>query len=84
MTAGRRPWLLGPAALLAAGGLGPWVASRADEAFPVRPVRVVVPFSVGLGPDVVMRVLAEHLARRWGRPVPVSYTHLTLPTNREV
>lgn len=69
MTAGRRPWLLGPAALLAAGGLGPWVASRADEAFPVRPVRVVVPFSVGLGPDVVMRVLAEHLARRWGRPV---------------
>lgn len=72
MTAARRRWLAGlgpPAALAAYGSLGGWARSWADEAFPSRPVRVVVPFSVGLGPDVVMRVLADHLAHRWNRPV---------------
>ncbi|WP_088278668.1 tripartite tricarboxylate transporter substrate binding protein [Ideonella sp. A 288] len=37
--------------------------------FPQRAVRLVVPYSVGIGPDVVARGVAEGLARRWGRPV---------------
>jgi tripartite-type tricarboxylate transporter receptor subunit TctC len=34
-------------------------------------VRIVVPYSVGVGPDVVARSVAERLARQWGQPVLV-------------
>ena len=44
-----------------------WATGGAD--FPVRAVRVVVPYSVGVGPDVVARSVAERLASQWGRPV---------------
>ena len=40
-------------------------------AFPQRAVRIVVPYSVGIGPDVVARSLAEHLSQQWGQPVLV-------------
>jgi len=39
--------------------------------FPQQPVRLVVPYAVGIGPDVVARGVAEQLARRWGQPVLV-------------
>ena len=46
----------------------PWL--RAETApFPRRPVRIVVPYSVGIGPDVVARSVAEVLAQQWGQPV---------------
>ena len=49
-----------------------------DSATPARhPVIVVGAGPVGLS-------LAIDLAQRGQRVVPVSYTHLTLPTNREV
>ena len=59
------------------GGLGgltsavrpAWAATPA--AFPERAVRVVVPYSVGIGPDVVARSVAEQLSRQWGQPVLV-------------
>lgn len=66
----RRRCLLASSALLA--GL-PWARATAQGAapFPTRPVRVVVPFAVGVGPDVVMRTLAEVLQRTWKQPVIV-------------
>ena len=46
----------------------PWL--RAETApFPRRAVRIVVPYSVGIGPDVVARSVAEVLAQQWGQPV---------------
>jgi tripartite-type tricarboxylate transporter receptor subunit TctC len=39
------------------------------SAFPRRPVRIVVPYSVGIGPDVVARSVAEVLAQQWGQTV---------------
>ena len=39
--------------------------------FPQQPVRLVVPYAVGIGPDVVARGVAEQLQRRWGQPVLV-------------
>lgn len=39
--------------------------------FPARAVRIVVPYSVGIGPDVVARGLAEQLQQRWHQPVIV-------------
>ena len=41
----------------------------AAEHFPQRAVRLVVPYSVGVGPDVVARSVAAHLARRWEQSV---------------
>jgi tripartite-type tricarboxylate transporter receptor subunit TctC len=44
---------------------------RASTPFPQRAVRLVVPYSVGVGPDVVARALAAQLQQNWGRPVVV-------------
>ncbi|MEP7282031.1 MAG: tripartite tricarboxylate transporter substrate binding protein [Rubrivivax sp.] len=51
----------------------PWAAARgaAPGKFPNRPVRVVVPYSVGIGPDVVARSVAERLSLRWNETVLV-------------
>jgi tripartite-type tricarboxylate transporter receptor subunit TctC len=51
------------------GGLVAGPASAA--AFPERAVRIVVPYSVGVGPDVVSRAVAEHLSQIWLVPVLV-------------
>ncbi len=68
--ADRRRWL--GAALL---GLPAWVAgprpARAADAYPQRAVRIVVPYSVGIGPDVVARSLADRLSQTWSQPVLV-------------
>ncbi|MEP7303131.1 MAG: tripartite tricarboxylate transporter substrate binding protein [Caldimonas sp.] len=48
---------------------GLWAAGARAAAFPTRPVRIVVPYSVGVGPDVVARSVAERLARVWGQAV---------------
>ncbi len=39
--------------------------------FPRHSVRLVVPYAVGIGPDVVARSVAEQLSRRWAQPVLV-------------
>lgn len=39
--------------------------------YPNQPVRVVDPFGVGGGPDVIARTLAPRLSDLWGRPVTV-------------
>jgi tripartite-type tricarboxylate transporter receptor subunit TctC len=35
------------------------------------PLRVITPFPAGSGPDAALRVLAEHLGRKWRQPVIV-------------
>jgi tripartite-type tricarboxylate transporter receptor subunit TctC len=57
---------------LLAAALPAWAAAPARAAvFPQQPVRLVVPYAVGIGPDMVARGLAEQLARRWNQPVLV-------------
>ncbi|MFO1274340.1 MAG: tripartite tricarboxylate transporter substrate-binding protein [Rubrivivax sp.] len=56
--------------LLAGLGTALW-AGAARAAWPERPVRIVVPYSVGVGPDVVARSVAERLQRQWQQPVIV-------------
>ena len=41
------------------------------QAFPVKPVRYVVPFGAGASPDIIGRLLAERLSRSWGQQVIV-------------
>lgn len=47
----------------------PLAGARAQPAFPDRPVRIVVPYAVGVGPDVVARSVAETLQRHWKQAV---------------
>jgi tripartite-type tricarboxylate transporter receptor subunit TctC len=67
----RPPGLRRRALLAAATGCCVWPRLHAAEGalFPRRPVRIVVPYSVGIGPDVVARSVAEVLSQRWGQPV---------------
>jgi tripartite-type tricarboxylate transporter receptor subunit TctC len=60
----RRHLLLG----LAAAGLS---GAHANEAFPNRPIKIVVPFPPGTPSEVVVRAVAERLASRFGQPVIV-------------
>jgi tripartite-type tricarboxylate transporter receptor subunit TctC len=58
--------------ILAAAGLALTArAGRAQPRFPERPVRIVVPYGVGIGPDVVMRSVADNLQRQWRQPVVI-------------
>jgi tripartite-type tricarboxylate transporter receptor subunit TctC len=43
----------------------------AQARFPAHPIRIVVPYSVGIGPDVISRAVAEQLVQQWGQPVVV-------------
>jgi tripartite-type tricarboxylate transporter receptor subunit TctC len=44
-------------------------ASTGD--FPIKPVRIVEPFGMGGGPDLLARALAPELSKLWGQPVTV-------------
>jgi len=60
--------------LLAAAAAAPLLNAlplAAQGRFPERPVRIVVPYGVGVGPDVVMRAVGENLARHWKQPVVI-------------
>jgi tripartite-type tricarboxylate transporter receptor subunit TctC len=49
-----------------------WARTAAlAEGFPTRPVRIVEPFGLGGGPDLLARALAPHLSHLWGQPVTV-------------
>ena len=51
---------------LALGG-----AARAQEAWPSRPVKLIVPGGPGSGTDIVSRVFAEALGTTFGQPFVV-------------
>lgn len=46
-------------------------AQAQSEQFPQRPVRIVLPYSVGSGPDAVARMVGEQLTAGWKQPVIV-------------
>ncbi|ASC66716.1 tripartite tricarboxylate transporter substrate binding protein [Achromobacter denitrificans] len=60
--------LLAGVALACIGAANP---ALAQDSYPNRPVRIVVPFSPGGATDIMSRVLAEKLGARLGQPVIV-------------
>ena len=49
-------------------GLTPWAGAQAQgaAAYPSKPVRIIVGFPAGTGPDIVARLLAQKLSEGWG------------------
>ena len=62
-------WRSLPGVWVAIAALSPALA--AAQAYPVRPVRVVVGFAPGGAPDLIARQVSEPLSARFGQPVVV-------------
>jgi tripartite-type tricarboxylate transporter receptor subunit TctC len=45
--------------------------AQAQQDYPTRPIRIVVPSSPGGGTDILARQIAQKLTERWGQPVIV-------------
>jgi tripartite-type tricarboxylate transporter receptor subunit TctC len=65
----RRMFLSRGASSLLLAAAAPW--SWAQQKFPSKPIKLVVPFAAGGGGDVVARILALRLTERTGQPVVV-------------
>ena len=65
----RRPLLLLAPSLLA----GATCSSRAQAAFPTKPITLVVPNAPGGAIDILARLLEQRLHEAWGQPVNVVY-----------
>jgi tripartite-type tricarboxylate transporter receptor subunit TctC len=47
------------------------MAQAAQPAFPERPIRLIIGSAPGSGPDIIARLLADHLYKVWGQRVVV-------------
>lgn len=63
----RRSFVTGAAAL----GLASGTSIAQTSSYPNRPVHFVLPYSAGSGPDVVLRLVATELGKKWGQQIVV-------------
>src|ERR1043166_9636533 len=59
------------AALLAHAGSGVWAADRNADAYPRKPIRVILGFAPGGTDDFLARVIGPKLTERFGQPVVI-------------
>lgn len=59
------------AAIALAATLAMALSTAQAQGFPSRMVRITSPFPAGLTPDVIIRVIADKLARGWGQQVVI-------------
>lgn len=57
------------AVLIAIASLWPIGGHALD--YPLRAVHIIIPYSAGGAPDVLMRIVAQRLSERWGQPVVI-------------
>jgi tripartite-type tricarboxylate transporter receptor subunit TctC len=57
--------------LLGGAAMMPAAAVAATETFPIRPIRLIVPYPPGGGTDIIARVLGEKLRGSLGQPVVI-------------
>jgi len=58
-----RVWVAAVALLLS----GAWQGATAEDAYPAKPITVIVPFAAGGPTDVVTRLVGEHMSRTLGQ-----------------
>jgi tripartite-type tricarboxylate transporter receptor subunit TctC len=66
----RREFIVGLGGVAAAPLLRPRNA-RAEQSYPTRTVRLILPFNPGSATDTTARLFADHLTSRWGKPVVI-------------
>jgi tripartite-type tricarboxylate transporter receptor subunit TctC len=59
------------AAIVLAGGVGFVPLPACAQAYPTKPIRLVVPFPPGGSLDVVARAIGQKLTEAWGQPVVI-------------
>lgn len=64
-----RTWLVALVTLAALTGIAN--QTRAQDSYPSRPIRIIVPSAPGGSSDIGARFIAQRLTERWGRPVVV-------------
>ena len=52
-------------------GLALSFLASAQDAFPTKPVRIIVPYPAGGPADLLPRVVGEKLSQKWGQPVVI-------------
>lgn len=57
--------------VLAGAALFAWSMGAAAQAYPAKPIRIIVPFGAGSGADSNSRFYGDLLSRAWGQPVVV-------------
>ncbi|MFM9966922.1 MAG: Bug family tripartite tricarboxylate transporter substrate binding protein [Burkholderiales bacterium] len=57
--------------LLCASALIAAALPAAAQQFPAKPVRAVTPFPASAGPEIVLRLVADKVAKTWGQPLVV-------------
>lgn len=67
----RRAFLAQCAAAATLAGVALQPMAHAADAYPSKPVTLVTSFSVGSGPDTVLRLVADRLGKAWGQRVVV-------------
>jgi tripartite-type tricarboxylate transporter receptor subunit TctC len=45
--------------------------ARAQQDYPAKPVEIIVPFVAGGGTDLISRLVADYMGKRWGKPMLV-------------
>jgi tripartite-type tricarboxylate transporter receptor subunit TctC len=58
------------AAMVLLGALNSQAPAASDD-YPKRPIKIIVPFPAGAGPDQVARMLGQHLGDAWGQSVVI-------------
>jgi tripartite-type tricarboxylate transporter receptor subunit TctC len=58
-------------ALLALLVVLPAGEALAQQDYPAKPVEIVVPFAAGGGTDLISRLVADHMGKKWGKPLLV-------------
>jgi len=64
-------WRARVGALFLAAGLGASPAALRAQDYPVRPIKVIVPYPAGGITDLLPRIMSEWLTAKWGQPVIV-------------
>lgn len=68
---GRRHFLRAVQAAVIGGAMALVASGAAAQAFPSRPVKIIVPFAAGGGTDVLARIVGQKMAIHLGQPVVI-------------
>jgi tripartite-type tricarboxylate transporter receptor subunit TctC len=67
----RSKFWVGFLSLLIVASIAGEARAQSQEAYPTRPIEIIVPYGAGGGTDLFNRIIASFLSKKWGVPVNV-------------